>query len=109
MLDSILSVIQELTEQIHQLEAVIETTAVELEETQLLITIPGVSFYSSLLITAKIGEIDRFDSAEQVVSYAGLDPVVRESGGTRKEGGISKQGRGDLRWILVQCATSAVH
>jgi transposase len=90
-------------------EAVIEATAVEFEEAQLLMTTPGVSFYSSLLITAATGEVDRSNSVEKVVSYPGLDPVVRESGGTRKEGGISKQGRGDFRWILVQLATSAVH
>ena len=66
-------------------------------------TIPGVSFYSSLLITAELGEIERFDEAKEAVSYAGLDPTVRESGDSRTEGGISKRGSGDLRWILVQC------
>lgn len=72
-------------------------------------TIPGVSFYSGLLIYAEIGDIDRFDRAEELVSYAGLDPVVRESGDSRTEGGISKQGSGDLRWMLVQCANVAVN
>lgn len=42
-------------------------------------TIPGVSFYSSLLIMSEIGETDRFDEAKEVVSYAGLDPVVRDT------------------------------
>ncbi|QRY22488.1 IS110 family transposase [Halobacterium sp. GSL-19] len=109
LLDSFLSVIDELTEQIDALEELIEETAASLEETQLLMTIPGVSFYSSLLITAEIGEIERFDEANEVVSYAGLDPVVRESGDSRTEGGISKRGSGDLRWILVQCVQTAVH
>ena len=109
LMESFLSVIDELTAQIEQLEDLIEETAASLEETQLLMTIPGVSFYSSLLITAEIGEIDRFDRAEEVVSYAGLDPVVRESGDSRTEGGISKRGSGDLRWILVQCVQTAVH
>jgi len=79
------------------------------EETQLLMSIPGVSFYSSLLITAEIGEIERFDEDKQLVSYAGLDPVVRESGDSRTEGSISKRGSSRLRWILVQCANVAVH
>ncbi|WP_201293966.1 transposase [Natronorubrum halalkaliphilum] len=43
------------------------------------------------------------------MSYAGLDPVVRESGDSRTEGGISKEGNSYLRWILVQCANTAVH
>jgi transposase len=72
-------------------------------------TIPGVSFYSPLLITAELSEIEWFDEADQAVSYAGLNPVVRESGDLQTEGGISKRGSGDLRWILVQYANMAVH
>ena len=87
----------------------IEEIAVAEEETQRLMTIPGVSFFSSVLIVGEIGEIDRFDRAEELVSYAGLDPVTRESGDTRHEGRISKQGRSALRWILVQCANVAVN
>lgn len=109
LLESFLSVIDELTAQIEALEEMIEETAASLEATQLLMTIPGVSFYSSLLITSEIGEIERFERAEEVVSYAGLNPVVRESGDSRTEGGISKRGSGDLRWILVQCVQTAVH
>ncbi|MWV39620.1 IS110 family transposase [Natrialba sp. INN-245] len=109
LIESFLTVIDELTAQIEKLEDVIEECAASLEETQLLMTIPGVSFYSSLLITAELGEIDRFDRDTQVVSYAGLDPVVRESGDSRTEGGISKRGSGNLRWILVQCVHTAVH
>lgn len=109
LMESFLSVVDELTAQIEELEEMIEETAASLEATQLLMTIPGVSFYSSLLITSEIGEIERFDRAEEVVSYAGLNPVVRESGDSRTEGGISKRGSGDLRWILVQCVQTAVH
>lgn len=108
-MESFLSVIDALSDQIKTLEDVIEETAVSLEETQRLMTIPGVSFYSSVLIAGEIGEITRFDRAEELVSYAGLDPVVRESGDSRTEGGISKEGSKPLRWILVQCANVAVN
>ena len=109
LLESFLSVIDEFTTQIEALEEVIEETAASPPATQLLMTIPGVSFYSSLVITAELGEIERFDEAKEAVSYAGLDPTVRESGDSRTEGGISKRGSGDLRWILVQCVNTAVH
>jgi len=72
-------------------------------------TIPAVSFYSLLLITAEIGNLDRFDRAEELMSYAGLDPVVRESGDSQTEDGVLKRGSGDLLWILVQCVQTAVH
>jgi transposase len=61
------------------------------------------------MIYGEIGEVDRFDQANEVVSYAGLDPVVRESGDSQTEGEISKRGNGYLRWILVQSANTVVH
>lgn len=108
LLDSHLAVIDAITDQIEALEKIIEETAVALEETQLLMTVPGISFFSSVLIVGEIGEIDRFDRHEELVSYAGLDPVTRQSGDTRTEGGISKTGRPALRWILVQCANVSI-
>ena len=35
--------------------------------------------------------------------------MIRESGDSRFEGGISKRGSGRIRWILVQSAHTAVH
>jgi len=108
LLDSYLTVIEKLTEVIDQLDTVIEDVAGSLEETQLLMTIPGVSYYSALLIYAEIGEIDRFETDKQLVSYVGLNPIVRESGDSRYEGGISKRGPGNVRWMLVQSSYVAV-
>lgn len=58
------------------------------------------------MVHTEIVEVDRFDRANQVVSYVGLDPVVR-SPDSRAEGSISKRGNGYLRWILVQCANTS--
>ena len=109
LLASYLELIETLTAEIKRLDAAIEERAGSLKETQLLITIPGVSYYSALLIYAELGGINRFDGAKQVVSYVGLNPVIRESGDSRFEGSISKRGSGRVRWILVQCAQTAVH
>ena len=65
--------------------------------------------YAQVVVMDENGEIDRFDEDKQVVSYAGLNPVIRESGDSRFEGGISKKGSEKLRWILVQCSRVAVH
>ena len=104
LLASHLTMIETLTDEIDRLEATIEERAGSLPETQLLMTIPGVSYYSALLIYAELGEIARFDGHKEVVSYAGLNPVIRESSDSRFEGGISKRGSGRIRWILVQSA-----
>jgi transposase len=109
LLSSYLSVIDTLTEEIDQLDERIEKRAERFRETQLLMTIPGISHYSALVIYAEIGEIDRFDRAKEVVRYVGLNPVIRESGDSRFEGSISKKGSGKVRWILVQAVHSAVH
>ena len=56
-----LMMIEILTDEVDRLEATIEERAGSLPETQLLMTIPSVSYYSALLIYAELGEITRFD------------------------------------------------
>jgi len=73
-------------------------------EAKLLTTIPGIGTYSALLLLAEIGDIHRFPDRQHLVSYAGLAPIVRSSGGKTRYGPISKQGSPWLRWILVQAA-----
>jgi transposase len=109
LLESYLELIETLNEEIRNLEETIEERAGSLKETQLLMTIPGVSYYTALTIYAELGEISRFDGDKSVVSYVGLNPIIRESGDSRIEGSISKRGSGRVRWLLVQAANTAVH
>jgi len=109
LLESYLDVIETLTEEMQKLEKTIRERAGSLKETQLLMTIPGVSYFTALTIYAELGEISRFDDDKAVVSYVGLNPVIRESGDSRIEGSISKRGSGRVRWLLVQAANTAVH
>jgi len=109
LLESYLELIETLTEEIQNLNKTIEERAGSLRETQLLMTIPGVSYYTALTIYAELGEISRFDRDKEVVSFVGLNPVIRESGDSRIEGSISKRGLGRVRWLLVQAANTAVH
>ena len=109
LLESYLDLIESLTEEIQKLENTIEERAGSLKETQLLMSIPGVSHFTALTIYAELGKIDRFDSDKEVVSYVGLNPVIRESGDSRIEGSISKRGSARVRWLLVQAAHTAVH
>ena len=86
MLESYLDVIETFTGEIRNLEEAIEKRAGSLTETQLLMTIPGVSYYTALTIYAELGDISRFDRDKSVVSYVGLNPVIRESPDSRIEG-----------------------
>ena len=45
---------------------------------QLLMTVPGISHYSALVIYAELGEIERFNNAKEV-RYVELNPVISSS------------------------------
>src|SRR4051794_23068234 len=77
-------------------------------EMRRLLTLPGVNFVTAAALLAAIGEIGRFPSARQLVSYLGLDPRVRQSGSEpARHGRISKQGPGETRHVLVEAAWHA--
>lgn len=42
-------------------------------------------------------------------SYAGLVPSTYASGNTGRHGGITKEGRKWLRWVIVEAAQTHVH
>jgi len=88
-----------LTQEITQ---TIEGMVEENPQAQLLTTIPGISYYSALLIVSEIGEVQRFPNAKKLCSYAGLVPSVHSSGGITRHGPITKQGSKWLRWILIE-------
>ncbi|RLF01457.1 MAG: IS110 family transposase, partial [Thermoprotei archaeon] len=97
-----------LNELIGEVTEEIEAMAGEDEDARLLITIPGIGYYSALLIVSEIGDIRRFPSARHLCSYAGLVPSVHASGGRVRYGRLTKEGSRWLRWVLVESAIHAV-
>lgn len=75
---------------------------------QVLRTIPGIERWSAAILRSEIGPIDQFDSAKEVVAYAGLDPQYEESGDKQASRSISKRGNPRIRAILYVCARNAV-
>jgi transposase len=73
-----------------------------------LVQLPGLGVLSALRILAAIGEITRFPSAKHLVGYAGLGASVHQSGETNRGGRITKEGRSDLRGVMVEAAWVAV-
>ena len=78
------------------------------QDIKILLSITGIDIFSAMLISTEIVDIQRFSTPWKLVSYAGLSPSIRESSGKIKTGRITKQGSPLLRWILVQCALSAI-
>lgn len=74
------------------------------EQIELLMSVPGINYYSAFVVMAEIGTIERFSSAKQLTSYAGLCPSVSQSGkSATRHGSITRAGRSRLRWIMVEC------
>ncbi len=107
-LDGYLNLAKSLSEEIKKVEEKIQCIAEQSKEAQLLMSMPGISYYSSLLILSEIGDIDRFPSAGNLSSYAGLVPSVYSSGGRTRTGRITKTGSTYLRWILVENSHHAI-
>ena len=90
------------------LEEAVEQAAKAHAEARLLMTHPGVGPVISLGFVLTIGPIERFQRSRELVSYLGLNPSEDSSGERRRRGGISKQGSGFMRLLLIQGAQTAV-
>ena len=107
-MDQHLELIRHYNMQIKKTEDRIEDYVEYTPQVKLLMTIPGISYYSGLTIAGEIGDIRRFSSAKKLTSFAGLNPSVSQSGERCYTGHIAKQGDKHLRWMLGQCANIAI-
>lgn len=69
-----------LAEQEGTLQAELAKTATERADVQLLMTTPGVDYYTAVAIVAEIGDIRRFATKKQLCSHAGVVPRADNSG-----------------------------
>jgi transposase len=73
-----------------------------------LMQLPGFGIITGMTIIGAIGEITRFESFKKLSSYSGLTPGLEQSGVKNRGKGITKEGRKDLRWAMVEVAQRAV-
>jgi len=73
-----------------------------------LMQLPGFGVLTAMTVLAAIGEIERFETSKHLASYSGLTPGVEQSGTKHRGKGITKEGRRELRWALVEAAQMAV-
>ena len=108
-IDGYLRIAEALAISIGEITKTIKAEVAENPQAQLLMGIPGISYYSALLILSEIGEVDRFPDAKRLCSYAGLVPSIYSSGSKSYSGRITKQGSRWLRWILVEISIHAAN
>lgn len=105
----------EIITQLEAQKAKIDQKLAELSDTQpwademvYLMQIPGYGLLTSMILLAAVGDISRFSHPKKLVGYAGLGAGVHASGKKHQEKAITKAGRKELRWVLVQAAWAAV-
>jgi hypothetical protein len=95
-------------EELQLIDAELTRVALGRAEVKRLMTIPGVDATVALSIVAAVGDFRRFSSPDKLVSYLGLNPRVRQSGGQpASHGRITKHGRAHARGMLVEAAWAA--
>lgn len=104
-LDCLLAQIAFAEAQIAQVDTKLAELLADLPENHLT-SIPGIGLTAAAILLGEIGNVERFDTADQLVAYAGIDPSVFASGefeGTRAH--MSKRGSSYLRRALWLAAT----
>jgi transposase len=71
---------------------------------QALQTLRGVSLIVATTTIAELGDLTRFASPVELMSYLGLVPSEHSSGEQTKRGSITKTGNGHVRRVLVEAA-----
>lgn len=105
-------VFQEYVEAVKQAEARVSGIIKEMEKAQegwvlapvvqALMALRGVKLITAMTIMAELGDITRFDSPRQLMSFLGLVPSETSSGKSRRQGGITKTGNGHVRRVLIE-------
>jgi transposase len=107
VLEDYLKTVEDLAERVERLtkqvaELVQETTLAPLVKA--LQAFRGISVVSAVTIAAETGDLRRFATAGQFMSYVGLVPSEDSTGKRRRQGAITRCGNGHLRKILVEAA-----
>jgi len=104
MLDQLGGLVKETADEIHRLSV----TQPWVQDVPYLIQLTGIGVLTAMTILSAIGDIQRFPTAKKLVGYAGLGARIHASGQTHNSGGITKQGRKELRAALVEAAWIAI-
>lgn len=108
-LEMLINLVLQYQEHLSKLANEIASIAKEIEEYEILQSIPGIGEKIAATIISEIGEIDRFDAAKKLVAFAGVDPSVYSSGKfTASINRITKRGSSRLRHALYMAIQSGI-
>ena len=110
MVDELVSLVDRINNTSLALEKLLnqmEQICLQLPEFEIIKSIPSVGDKLSIRLLAEIGNISKYSSSKSLIAYAGLDPMIMQSG---KQSGehmhITKKGNSFLRsslYLLITC------
>ncbi len=80
----------------------IRTYLKKVEYTPYLLSLPGVGYVSIAMLLGQTGDLLKYHSVADIMSYAGLDLIYNDSGNKKGSRRVSKRGRPKLRLILFR-------
>ena len=64
----------------------------------------GFQLVAAMTVVSELGDLYRFAHPRQLMAYLGLVPGEHSSGGSRRQGAITKCGNSHVRWMLIEAA-----
>ena len=102
--------IRNLSNEITELELKLEEVIKEYQPDLLtrVCSIPGIGKRTAIVLIVLTHGFEKFESSRQLISYFGMNPIIRESGSSiRGKSRISKTGNHYIRNLLFMCAFTA--
>jgi len=109
LLRSHLNMIDSITEQIEEIDAMISDQIFSRnEDMRIALSMPGMGFVSASTILAEIGDFRDFSSPNKLAAYCGLVPSVYQSAGKLINGHITKHGSPHIRSMIIEVAHAII-
>lgn len=105
-LQTLISLYNEIDSKINSIDKQISTIIKELNPPTL--SIPGIGEFTTAVIISEYGDFNRFSNADKLLSFAGLEPGIYQSGTILTNGKMVKRGSGYLRYSLMNIANVVI-
>lgn len=105
-LNSLITLYKQISTEVETLEKQISSLIQDIKPRCM--TIPGIGELSAAIIHAEYGNLSKFNSPAQMLSFAGLEPGHYQSGTSEYSGRMVKHGSPHLRCILMNLCIALI-
>ena len=106
LISTYVSIINDFNHKIVPIDKQISTIIKDLNPPTL--SIPGIGVITCASIISEFGDISKFSNPSKMLSFAGLEPGIIESGTLSSKGKMVKRGSGYLRYSLMNVALTVI-